>query len=62
MTKNEIKEITREPELLPKEETLVVAGRTWSSMGIKRMVCLEGKTVEEILLDALRSNFTSDPN
>ena len=45
MTKNEIKEITREPELLPKEETLVVAGRTWSSMGIKRMVCLEGKTV-----------------
>ena len=62
MTKNEIKEITREPELLPKEEMLVVAGRTWSSMGIKRMVCLEGKTVEEILLDALRSNFTSDPN
>lgn len=49
------------PELLPKEETFVVAGRTWSSMGIKRMVCVEGKTIRDILIDSLRANFTSDP-
>ena len=61
MTKNEIKELAKEPELLSKEETLVVAGRTWSSMGIKRMVCLEGKTIKEILLDAMRHDYNKEP-
>ena len=71
MTQNEIKKINPDtnieetnvvtPELLSKEETFVVAGRTWSSMGIKRMVCVEGKTIRDILIDSLRANFTSDP-
>ena len=62
MTQNEIKESAKELELLSKDETIVVAGRTWSSMGIKRMVCLEGKTIREILIDALRYSFTDSPD
>ena len=45
-----------EPEIVS-DDKVFVAGRNWSSMDIRRSVTVEGHTIKEILLDALRREF-----
>ena len=45
-----------EPEIVT-DDKVFVAGRNWSSMNVRRSVTVEGHTIKEILLDALRREF-----
>ena len=49
-----------EPEIVT-DDKVFVAGRNWSSMDIRRSVTIEGHTIKEILLDALRREFNKSP-
>ena len=49
-----------EPEIVT-DDKVFVAGRNWSSMDIRRSVTIEGHTIKEILLDALRREFDKSP-
>ncbi len=53
--------VIMEPELLPPDRVFHVAGRNWSSMNVRRMVCLEGRTVREILIEVLRRSLGNEP-
>lgn len=53
--------VIMEPELLPPDRVFHVAGRNWSSMKVRRMVCLEGRTVREILIEVLRRSLGNEP-
>lgn len=53
--------VITEPELLPPDRVFHVAGRNWSSMNVRRMVCLEGRTVREILIEVLRRALGKEP-
>ena len=53
--------VITEPELLPPDRVFHVAGRNWSSMNVRRMVCLEGGTVREILIEVLRRSLGNEP-
>ena len=49
-----------EPEIVS-EDKVFVAGRNWSSMNIRRGFVTEGRTIKEILCDALRREFDKTP-
>lgn len=53
--------VITEPELLPPDRVFHVAGRNWSSMKVRRMVCLEGRTVREILIEVLHRSLGNEP-
>lgn len=53
--------VITEPELLSPDRVFHVAGRNWSSMNVRRMVCLEGGTVREILIEVLRRSLGNEP-
>lgn len=50
-----------EAELLPPDRVFHVAGRSWCSMNVRRMVYLEGHTILEILTDVLRRTLGQEP-
>lgn len=49
-----------EPEIVS-DDKVFVAGRNWSSMNIRRGFVTEGRTIKEILCDALRREFDKTP-
>ena len=49
-----------EPEIVS-DDKVFVAGRNWSSMDVRRSIVVEGRTIKEILRDALRREFDKTP-